>query len=113
MEQKVQYSFFPNSIQSLVVDPSLSEMQSPLYSCDHLVVFQGVSHSRPNTEDISLCYANRSAALFHLGQYEVSIEEPGVLPVAAVENELLSVLLHTLKSTSLQTLTSTQTHSLF
>lgn len=28
---------------------------------------KGVSHSRPNTEDISLCYANRSAALFHLG----------------------------------------------
>lgn len=86
-------------------------MQSPISSCDQLIVFQGVSHARPNTEDISLCYANRSAALFHLGQYEMSIEVPGVLPVASVENELLSVLLHTLKLASLETLISTQTHS--
>ncbi|XP_053424627.1 SET and MYND domain-containing protein 4 isoform X2 [Nycticebus coucang] len=35
----------------------------------------GVSHSRPNTEDISLCYANRSAALFHLGQYETCLND--------------------------------------
>ncbi|XP_058139068.1 SET and MYND domain-containing protein 4 [Dasypus novemcinctus] len=36
---------------------------------------KGVSHSRPNTEDISLCYANRSAALFHLGQYETCLKD--------------------------------------
>lgn len=36
---------------------------------------KGVSHSRPNTEDISLCYANRSAALFHLGQYETCLQD--------------------------------------
>ncbi|KAM9596991.1 SET and MYND domain-containing protein 4 isoform 1-T1 [Trichechus inunguis] len=36
---------------------------------------KGVSHSRPNTEAISLCYANRSAALFHLGQYETCLED--------------------------------------
>ncbi|XP_077021610.1 protein-lysine N-methyltransferase SMYD4 isoform X7 [Tamandua tetradactyla] len=36
---------------------------------------KGISHSRPNTEDISLCYANRSAALFHLGQYEVCLKD--------------------------------------
>ncbi|ERE67968.1 SET and MYND domain-containing protein 4 isoform X3 [Cricetulus griseus] len=36
---------------------------------------KGVSHSRPNTEDISLCYANRSAALFHLDQYEACLED--------------------------------------
>ncbi|XP_055476283.1 SET and MYND domain-containing protein 4 isoform X3 [Psammomys obesus] len=35
----------------------------------------GVSHSRPNTEDISLCYANRSAALFRLGQYEACLKD--------------------------------------
>ncbi|XP_016066616.1 PREDICTED: SET and MYND domain-containing protein 4 isoform X2 [Miniopterus natalensis] len=36
---------------------------------------KGVSHSRPNTEDISLCYANRSAALFRLGQYEACLKD--------------------------------------
>lgn len=36
---------------------------------------KGVSHSRPNTEDISLCYANRSAALFHLGQHEACLKD--------------------------------------
>ncbi|KAL6078554.1 hypothetical protein STEG23_011123 [Scotinomys teguina] len=36
---------------------------------------KGVSHSRPNTEGISLCYANRSAALFHLGQYEACLND--------------------------------------
>lgn len=36
---------------------------------------KGVSHSRPNTEDISICYANRSAALFHLGQYEACLKD--------------------------------------
>lgn len=88
-------------------------MPSPIHPCDRLLVFQGVSHSRPNTEDISLCYANRSAALFHLGQYEVSIEVPRALPVASVENEVLSVCLHTLKLVSLETLIPTQTHSFF
>lgn len=88
-------------------------MLSPIHPCDWLLVFQGVSHSRPNTEDISLCYANRSAALFHLGQHEVSIEVPRALPVAPVENELLSVCLHTLTLVSLETLISTQTHCFF
>ncbi|XP_059936910.1 SET and MYND domain-containing protein 4 isoform X4 [Mesoplodon densirostris] len=36
---------------------------------------KGVSHSSPNSEDISLCYANRSAALFHLGQYETCLKD--------------------------------------
>ncbi|XP_012871767.1 PREDICTED: SET and MYND domain-containing protein 4 [Dipodomys ordii] len=35
---------------------------------------KGVSHCSPDTEDISLCYANRSAALFRLGQYEVTMQ---------------------------------------
>lgn len=49
-----------------------------IYTFNQFTVLQGVSHSRPNTEDISLCYANRSAALFHLGQHEVSIRMDGV-----------------------------------
>ncbi|XP_068834708.1 SET and MYND domain-containing protein 4 [Capricornis sumatraensis] len=36
---------------------------------------KGVSHSGPNSTDISLCYANRSAALFHLGQYETCLKD--------------------------------------
>ncbi|XP_004433362.1 PREDICTED: SET and MYND domain-containing protein 4 [Ceratotherium simum simum] len=36
---------------------------------------KGVSHSRPHTEDTSLCYANRSAALFHLGQHETCLKD--------------------------------------
>ena len=46
---------------------------------NRFIVLQGVSHSGPNSMEISLCYANRSAALFHLGQYEVSIRMPGVI----------------------------------
>ncbi|KAM8818239.1 SET and MYND domain-containing protein 4 isoform 2-T2 [Rhynchonycteris naso] len=40
-----------------------------------LLYSKGISHSRPNSEDISLCYANRSAALFHLGQYETCLKD--------------------------------------
>ncbi|DAA19008.1 SET and MYND domain-containing protein 4 isoform X1 [Bos taurus] len=36
---------------------------------------KGVSHSGPSSTDISLCYANRSAALFHLGQYEICLKD--------------------------------------
>ncbi|XP_012861192.1 SET and MYND domain-containing protein 4 [Echinops telfairi] len=36
---------------------------------------KGVSHAAPNTEDISLCYANRSVTLFHLGHYETCLED--------------------------------------
>uniref|UniRef100_A0A8C3VPR4 Protein-lysine N-methyltransferase SMYD4 n=1 Tax=Catagonus wagneri TaxID=51154 RepID=A0A8C3VPR4_9CETA len=40
-----------------------------------LLYSKGVAHSRPNTEDISLCYANRSAALFRLGHYETCLKD--------------------------------------
>lgn len=50
-----------------------------VYTFNRFIALQGVSHSGPNSTDISLCYANRSAALFHLGQYEVSIRMPGVI----------------------------------
>lgn len=43
-----------------------------VYVCVYYV-FQGVCHAEKNTEHLSLCYANRSAALFHLGLYTVSI----------------------------------------
>ncbi|XP_020765460.2 SET and MYND domain-containing protein 4 isoform X1 [Odocoileus virginianus] len=36
---------------------------------------KGVSHSGPSSTDMSLCYANRSAALFHLGQYETCLKD--------------------------------------
>lgn len=43
------------------------KFQEKEYVSAAVLYSKGVSHSRPNTEDISLCYANRSAALFHLG----------------------------------------------
>lgn len=43
------------------------KFQEKEYTDAAVLYSKGVSHSRPNTEDISLCYANRSAALFHLG----------------------------------------------
>lgn len=33
---------------------------------------QGVCFALPCTEPLSLCYANRSAALYHLHHYQVS-----------------------------------------
>ncbi|XP_036762065.2 SET and MYND domain-containing protein 4 isoform X2 [Manis pentadactyla] len=36
---------------------------------------KGISHSGPNTEDISLCYANRSTALLYLGQYKACLKD--------------------------------------
>nr|XP_034349203.1 SET and MYND domain-containing protein 4 isoform X2 [Arvicanthis niloticus]XP_034363331.1 SET and MYND domain-containing protein 4 isoform X2 [Arvicanthis niloticus] len=48
---------------------------SHLYTGAAVLYSKGVSHSRPNTEDMSLCYANRSAALFHLGQYEACLKD--------------------------------------
>ncbi|XP_004857205.1 SET and MYND domain-containing protein 4 isoform X2 [Heterocephalus glaber] len=49
--------------------------QEKNYTGAAVLYSKGVSHSRPNTEDISLCYANRSAALFHLGQYETCLND--------------------------------------
>ncbi|XP_012508472.1 PREDICTED: SET and MYND domain-containing protein 4 [Propithecus coquereli] len=49
------------------------KFQEKDYTGAAVLYSKGVSHSRPNTEDIALCYANRSAALFHLGQYETCL----------------------------------------
>ncbi|XP_074119963.1 SET and MYND domain-containing protein 4 isoform X2 [Sminthopsis crassicaudata] len=38
---------------------------------------KGASHARPNTQEMSLCFANRSAAFFHLAQYETCLEDIG------------------------------------
>ncbi|XP_048221188.1 SET and MYND domain-containing protein 4 isoform X2 [Perognathus longimembris pacificus] len=51
------------------------KFQKKDYTAAAVLYSKGVSNSRPNTEDISLCYANRSAALFHLGQYETCLED--------------------------------------
>ncbi|XP_012596225.2 protein-lysine N-methyltransferase SMYD4 isoform X3 [Microcebus murinus] len=51
------------------------KFQEKDYAGAAVLYSKGVSHSKPNTEDISLCYANRSAALFHLGQYETCLKD--------------------------------------
>ncbi|XP_052611999.1 SET and MYND domain-containing protein 4 isoform X1 [Peromyscus californicus insignis] len=51
------------------------KFQEKDYAGAAVLYSKGVSHSRPNTEGISLCYANRSAALFHLGQYEACLKD--------------------------------------
>lgn len=33
---------------------------------------QAASHELPGSPEVSVCFANRSAALFHLGHFEVS-----------------------------------------
>uniref|UniRef100_A0A8C9LIR8 Protein-lysine N-methyltransferase SMYD4 n=1 Tax=Piliocolobus tephrosceles TaxID=591936 RepID=A0A8C9LIR8_9PRIM len=65
-----KWASLPKSIQVTI---STAETLSDIFlHCSSLL---GVSHSRPNTEDMSLCYANRSAALFHLGQYETCLKD--------------------------------------
>lgn len=51
------------------------KFQKKDYMAATVLYSKGISHSRSNTEDISLCYANRSAALFHLGQYEMCLKD--------------------------------------
>ncbi|NP_001127594.1 SET and MYND domain-containing protein 4 [Pongo abelii] len=51
------------------------KFQEKDYTGAAVLYSKGVSHSRPNTEDMSLCYANRSAALFHLGEYETCLKD--------------------------------------
>ncbi|KAB5543440.1 hypothetical protein PHYPO_G00079170 [Pangasianodon hypophthalmus] len=45
------------------------------YTSAALYYTQGVCHAEKNTEQLSLCYANRSAALFHLGLYTKCLED--------------------------------------
>lgn len=85
MKHKRDQVTCPNCVYSAVLKPcflgkknkTLKMLVSRIYAFNWFIVLPGVSHSGPNSTDISLCYANRSAALFHLGQYEVSIRMPG------------------------------------
>ncbi|XP_060751560.1 SET and MYND domain-containing protein 4 isoform X2 [Tachysurus vachellii] len=45
------------------------------YASAALCYTQGVCHAEKNTEQVSLCYANRSAALFHLDLYTKCLED--------------------------------------
>ncbi|TSP90493.1 SET and MYND domain-containing protein 4 [Bagarius yarrelli] len=45
------------------------------YTSAVLCYTKGVCHAEKNAEDLSLCYANRSAALFHLGLYNKCLED--------------------------------------
>ncbi|KAK3521948.1 hypothetical protein QTP70_020049 [Hemibagrus guttatus] len=48
---------------------------APLPTLQELHTSRGVCHAEKNTEQLSLCYANRSAALFHLGLYTKCLED--------------------------------------
>uniref|UniRef100_A0A6I8PG85 Protein-lysine N-methyltransferase SMYD4 n=1 Tax=Ornithorhynchus anatinus TaxID=9258 RepID=A0A6I8PG85_ORNAN len=51
------------------------KFQRKNYRSAAILYSKGVAHARPNTQEMSMCYANRSAALFYLGQYEVCLED--------------------------------------
>ncbi|XP_038615137.1 SET and MYND domain-containing protein 4 [Tachyglossus aculeatus] len=51
------------------------KFQRKNYRSAAMLYSKGVAHARPNTQEMSVCYANRSAALFYLGQYEVCLED--------------------------------------
>lgn len=57
-----------NAFQSIVTDIPKQKTAASflLFSC------QGVCSAPPSSEQLSLCYANRSAALFYLQHYQVS-----------------------------------------
>uniref|UniRef100_A0A670YY42 Protein-lysine N-methyltransferase SMYD4 n=1 Tax=Pseudonaja textilis TaxID=8673 RepID=A0A670YY42_PSETE len=42
-----------------------------------LWLLQALSHTEAGSPEMAVCYANRSAALFHLGQFEVCLEDIG------------------------------------
>ncbi|XP_068945761.1 SET and MYND domain-containing protein 4 isoform X2 [Petaurus breviceps papuanus] len=49
--------------------------QKKAYKAATMLYSQGTSHARPNTQEMSVCFANRSAAFFHLSQYETCLED--------------------------------------
>ncbi|XP_072496050.1 SET and MYND domain-containing protein 4 isoform X2 [Notamacropus eugenii] len=49
--------------------------QKKAYQAATMLYSQGTSHARPHTQEMSLCFANRSAAFFHLAQYETCLED--------------------------------------
>nr|XP_051680475.1 SET and MYND domain-containing protein 4 isoform X2 [Oryctolagus cuniculus] len=69
------------------------KFQEKDYTGAAVLYSKGVSHSRPHTEDIALCYANRSAALFHLGQFEACLEDIGRAQLHGYPERLLPKML--------------------
>ncbi|XP_008693503.1 SET and MYND domain-containing protein 4 isoform X1 [Ursus maritimus] len=51
------------------------KFQKKDYTGATVLYSKGISHARPHTADISLCYANRSAALFYLDEYEMCLKD--------------------------------------
>ncbi|XP_012672007.2 SET and MYND domain-containing protein 4 [Clupea harengus] len=47
------------------------------YTSAALLYSQGVCHAPENSEQLALCYANRSAALFQLARYQECVEDVG------------------------------------
>ncbi|NXK52118.1 SMYD4 protein, partial [Chauna torquata] len=45
------------------------------YGAAAVLYSQAASHELPGSPEVSLCFANRSAALFHLGHFEVCLED--------------------------------------
>uniref|UniRef100_F6ZF19 Protein-lysine N-methyltransferase SMYD4 n=1 Tax=Monodelphis domestica TaxID=13616 RepID=F6ZF19_MONDO len=53
------------------------EFQKKAYKAAAILYSKGTCHAKPNTQEMSLCFANRSAAFFHLAQYETCLEDIG------------------------------------
>ncbi|KAG8590182.1 hypothetical protein GDO81_006670 [Engystomops pustulosus] len=45
------------------------------YTAAAVLYSKGISHGIPGTEELALCFANRSAVLFHLGHYSACLED--------------------------------------
>ncbi|XP_063812180.1 SET and MYND domain-containing protein 4 isoform X2 [Pseudophryne corroboree] len=45
------------------------------YTAAAALYSKAISHAGPGTEEIAVCFANRSAVLFHLGHYSVCLED--------------------------------------
>ncbi|XP_030041498.1 protein-lysine N-methyltransferase SMYD4 [Microcaecilia unicolor] len=49
--------------------------QGKKYASAAVLYSKALSHATTGSEEIAVCFANRSAALFHLGQYQVCLED--------------------------------------
>ncbi|CAI9555485.1 unnamed protein product [Staurois parvus] len=45
------------------------------YTAAAVLYSKAISHGSPGTEEIAVCFANRSAVLFHLGHYTECLED--------------------------------------
>lgn len=60
------------AFQIIVTDIPKKKKKTPQLQLPSLFSWQGVCSAPPSSEQLSLCYANRSAALFYLQHYQVS-----------------------------------------